>query len=148
MGRLMRFAAVGVLGTGVNLLVMAMLVHGVIDMNYVAAAVVAAEVSIMHNFLLQERFVFRDLRDGISSWRGRLTQHLIFNNAEALVRLPFLILLVEAMHHWALLAQAITLVAAFTARFLFMSRVVYRAKTVKRVARHLASRNRVKEFTA
>jgi dolichol-phosphate mannosyltransferase len=126
MGRMTRFAAVGALGTIVNLAVMALLVGGVADLNYVVAAIIAAEVSILHNFLLQERFVFRDLRDGVHRWPRRLVQHLAFNNAEALLRLPFLVLLVETMHVYALLAQAATLAIAFVARFLFVSRVVYR----------------------
>ncbi len=126
MGRMSRFAAVGLLGAVVNLGVMALLVGGVAELNYVVAAVVAAEVSILHNFLMQERFVFRDLRDGVHSRARRLTQHLVFNNVEALLRLPFLVLLVETMHVYALLAQAVTLVVAFIARFLFVTRVVYR----------------------
>jgi dolichol-phosphate mannosyltransferase len=148
MGRMTRFAAVGALGTVVNLLVMALLVYGLFDINYVVAAVIAAEISILHNFVLQERFVFRDMRDGVNSWWDRLTQHLLFNNAEALVRMPFLILLVETMHVWALPAHAVTLASAFVARFLFVSRVVYRPKPVKRVARHSAPHNRVKEVSA
>lgn len=94
MGRMTRFAAVGALGTIVNLAVMAVLVGGIADLNYVVAAVVAAEISILHNFLMQERFVFRDLRDGVNRWPRRLVQHLAFNNVEALIRLPFLVLLV------------------------------------------------------
>lgn len=146
MGRMTRFAAVGAPGTVGNLLVMALLVHGPFDINYVVAAVIAAEISILHNFVLQERFVFRDMRDGVNSWWSRLTQHLLFNNAEALVRMPFLILLVERMHVWALLAQAVTLAIAFVARFLFVSRVVYRPKPFKWVARRAP--NCVKEVSA
>jgi dolichol-phosphate mannosyltransferase len=127
MGRMSRFAAVGALGTIVNLAVMALLVGGIADLNYVVAAAIAAEVSILHNFLMQERFVFRDLRDGVNRWPRRLAQHLAFNNVEALIRLPFLVLLVETMHIYALLAQAVTLAVAFVARFLFVSRVVYRS---------------------
>jgi putative flippase GtrA len=147
-GRMTRFAAVGALGTVVNLLVMALLVHVLYDINYVVAAVLAAEISILHNFVLQERFVFRDMRDGVNSWWDRLSQHLLFNNAEALVRMPFLILLVEMMHVWALLAQAVTLAVAFVARFLFVSRVVYRPKPAKRVARRRAPHNDVEEVSA
>ncbi|RDV08088.1 GtrA family protein [Arthrobacter sp. RT-1] len=148
LGRMTRFAAVGALGTVVNLLVMALLVHDGVAIGYVAAAVIAAEISILHNFLLQERFVFRDLRDGTQSWQGRLTQHLLFNNVEALIRLPFLILLVETMHVLAVLAQAVTLAIAFIARFLFASRVVYRPKLVKQDARHRAAGDRVEEVSA
>lgn len=125
MSQVTRFAAVGVLGSGVNLLVLALLVHGLFDISYVLAAGIAAEISILHNFVFQERFVFRDRRDGVASVRGRFTRHLLFNNAEALLRLPFLVLLVQTMHLWALFAQAITLAGAFITRFLFMSRVVY-----------------------
>jgi dolichol-phosphate mannosyltransferase len=123
MGRMSRFAAVGAIGTLVNLAVMALLVHAHL-VHYVAAALVAAEVSILGNFLLQERFVFRDLRDG-STRRRRLAQHLLFNNAEALVRLPVLVLLVQSLGLPSVPAQAVTLGVAFLARFLFMSRVVY-----------------------
>ncbi len=138
MGRMSRFAAVGALGTLVNLAVMAALVH-VKMAHYVAAAMVAAEVSILFNFLLQERFVFRDLRDG-STRRRRLGQHLLFNNAEALVRLPFLVLLVQALHAPSVLAQGVTLGCAFLARFLFMSRVVYRPSAAVPERTRVASR--------
>lgn len=148
MGRMTRFAAMGALGTVVNMFVMALLVHGLFDINYVVAAVIAAEISIVHNFVLQERFVFRDMRDGVNSGWDRLIQHLLFNNAEALVRMPILILLVETMHVWTLFAHAVTLASAFVARFLFVSRVLYRPKLVERVARHRAPHNRMKEVSA
>ncbi|MDQ0118027.1 putative flippase GtrA [Pseudarthrobacter defluvii] len=139
-----RFAAVGALGTAVNLLIMAVLVQSQIDIDYLVAAVVAAEISILHNFVLQERFVFRDLRHGSNPWRERLVRHLLFNNAEALARLPLLALLVELMHVWALLAQAVTLAIAFVARFLFVSRVVYRPALVEQSFRGRAVRKHVK----
>lgn len=125
-GGFIRFSAVGALGAVLNLVVMAVLVHGVFDMDYPVAAAIAAEISIMHNFILQERFVFPNVQNGVSCRRLRLTQHLLFNNAEALVRLPFLMLLVQTAHLMAVVAQAVTLAVAFVARFIFISRVVYR----------------------
>jgi dolichol-phosphate mannosyltransferase len=138
MGRMSRFAAVGALGAVVNLTVMALLVHGLFDLSYIVAPVIAAEVSILHNFLLQERFVFRDLREGAQRWSVRLGQQLLFNNAEALVRLPVLMLLVEALLLNSVIGQAITVSVAFAARFLFTARVVYRVRPPR-----LASRNRL-----
>jgi dolichol-phosphate mannosyltransferase len=125
MGRMARFATVGALGTVLNLALMAVLVHGHAT-HYVAAAIAAAETSILFNFLLQERFVFRDVRDGVHSWRGRLIRHLLFNNAETVIRLPFLVLIVQVVGLDSVLAQAMTLAVAFLLRFLFISRVVYR----------------------
>ncbi len=132
MGRMVRFAAVGALGTALNLAVMALLVHG-FGTWYVAAAVVAAELSILSNFLLQERFVFRDLRDEGHTRNRRLAHHLLFNNAEAAVRLPFLVLLVSVLHVPSVLGQGLLLALAFGARFLFASRVVYRPAVVPAV---------------
>ncbi|WP_155850240.1 hypothetical protein [Arthrobacter sp. Br18] len=48
-----------------------------------------------------------------------------FNNAEALLRLPLLVFLVEMLLMNSVAAQAGTLAAAFGLRYLFHSRVVY-----------------------
>ena len=127
MGVMSRFAAVGALGTVVNLVAMAFLLHGFMTSHYVIAAIVAAELSILHNFFMQERFVFRDMRQETSNgWARRFAQHMLFNNTEALVRLPILVLLVERLGLVPLVAQAGTLALAFLIRFIFVTRVVYR----------------------
>lgn len=128
MGRMSRFAVVGGLGTLVNLAIMWALVS--VSVPYLAAAVVAAEVSILHNFLMQERFVFRDMRDGVHGWTARILQFFAFNNLETLLRLPFLVLLVSGVGMFSVWAQAITLAVAFLLRFFFVSRVVYRPAPV------------------
>ena len=126
---------------------MALLVHGLFDLSYIVAAVIAAEVSILHNFLLQERFVFRDLREGAQRWSVRLGQQLLFNNAEAIVRLPVLMLLVEALSLNSVLAQAITLLVVFVARFLFTARVVYRMRPPRLACRNRMAALRLRENT-
>ncbi len=128
MGRMVRFAAVGAIGTVLNLAVLAVLVHGPIAMAYVPAAILAAEVSILHNFFMQERFVFRDLQRG--RWSRRFLQFVGFNNIEAALRVPALVLLVEVLHLGAVPGQALLLAVAFLGRFLFTSRVVYRPAAV------------------
>lgn len=134
MGRMSRFAAVGLLGTVVNLALMALLiqVHGI---HYLVAAALAAEASILFNFALQERFVFQDVTDGMHSLRRRLTTALLYNNAEALIRLPVLALLVQLVQVNVVLLQAVLLAFAFVARFLFMSRVVYRPARPRWISR-------------
>ncbi|MGY1736452.1 glycosyltransferase [Geodermatophilus sp. SYSU D00684] len=125
MGRMSRFAAVGVLGTVLNLLLMGGLLR-MTDLHYVIAAVIATEVAIVHNFLLQERFVFRDLRDGRHRWPVRALLSVVYNNVDTLARLPVLVLLVDLVGLPSVLGQAVTLLLAFLARFLFVSSVVYR----------------------
>jgi dolichol-phosphate mannosyltransferase len=123
MGRMARFAAVGALGTVVNLLVMALLLQ--LGLHYVVAAVVATEVAIAHNFLMQERFVFSDRREGAHSWRRRALTFAAFNNAETLIRLPLLVALVGPAGLQPVLAQGATLAFAFFVRFFFVDQVVY-----------------------
>lgn len=123
MGRMGRFAAVGALGTVLNLVLMAGLIHA--GVHYVVAAVLASEAAILQNFLLQERFVFPDMRDQKPSLYRWLT-FFGFNNVETLVRVPVLIALVSWLSIPSVLAQAATLAFAFLARFLFVTRVVYR----------------------
>jgi dolichol-phosphate mannosyltransferase len=130
--RLTRFASVGALGTVLNLVIMAALMSA--GLHYVLAAVVAIEVTIVTNFLLGERFVFRDQRVGGRPTWVRLGSSLAFNNAEALIKVPVLIALVELLSMHELAAQATVLLAAFFVRFLFTARVIYRTKLFAPVA--------------
>ncbi|WP_334683972.1 GtrA family protein [Arthrobacter sp. CAN_A214] len=126
-GRIGLFAVVGALGTVLNLLIMAtLLVFGV---HYVVAAIAAAELTILSNFLMQERLVFSGVRRSAGAIRTRFLQSVGFNNAEALLRLPVLVLLVEVLLINSVIAQAGTLAAAFGLRYLFHSKVVYVARS-------------------
>jgi dolichol-phosphate mannosyltransferase len=124
-GRMSRFAAVGAFGTVLNLAIMAVLLAT--GVHYLPAAIVATELTILSNFLMQERLVFRDMRGERPYWQ-RLLGFFGFNNIETLVRIPVLILLVEMLHIPGVLAQAVTLAVAFLVRFAFTSRVLYRVR--------------------
>jgi dolichol-phosphate mannosyltransferase len=127
MGKMSRFAAVGALGTVLNLLIMWLLLRET-SLHYLPAAVIATEVAIVHNFVLQERFVFGDLRDNRHPRWLRFIHSMLYNNVDTLVRLPVLAFLVEAMNVPSVLAQGLTLAVAFLARFLFVSTIVYRPR--------------------
>lgn len=119
------FALVGAFGAVLNLVIMwALLGWG---MHYLPAAIVATELTILSNFLMHERLVFRDLRGG-RPLRQRLIASIGFNNAEALLRMPVLVLLVDLLLVPDLAAQAATLAVAFVVRFAFTSRVIYRTR--------------------
>jgi dolichol-phosphate mannosyltransferase len=130
--RITRFASVGALGTVLNLAIMAALMSA--DIHYVLAALVAIEITIVTNFLFGERFVFRDQRAGGRPMWVRLGSSLAFNNAEALVKVPLLMALVELLSIHELIAQATVLLAAFFLRFLFTTRVIYRTELFAPVA--------------
>ena len=110
----------------VNLLIVWALTS--MGVNYVIAAVIGAEVTIIGNFLLIERFVFHDMRHAASSVWWRFAKSFGFNNAEALIRIPIMALMVETWHISSVIATGITLVVAFFVRFVFHSLVVYAPK--------------------
>ncbi len=122
-GKMSMFAVVGGLGAIVNVAIVWALTAMHVD--YIVAAIIAAEVTIIGNFLLLDRFVFRDMTGEASGAWTRFAKSFAFNNAEALIRIPVLALMVETWHISAVVATAITLGVAFIVRFVFHSLVVY-----------------------
>lgn len=122
-GKMSLFALIGVIGAAANLGIMwALTATGV---PYVWAAIIGAEVTIIGNFLLQERFVFADMRTDARALGIRFASSFAFNNVEAALRIPVMALMVESWHISSVLATALSLIVAFFARFLFHSLVVY-----------------------
>jgi dolichol-phosphate mannosyltransferase len=122
-GKMSLFALIGAFGAVVNLAIMWVLIQ--FGVGYIVAAVIAAETTIVGNFLLQERFVFHDMKHEASGVWSRFAKSFAFNNTEALVRIPVIALLVETWHISSVIAAGITLVVAFVLRFVFHSLVVY-----------------------
>lgn len=123
-GRISGFAAIGALGAVANLAIMAVLQH--FGMWYLAAAIIAAVVTIIGNFLLQERLIFNDLRAGARSVWHRFGHTFAFNGTETAIRTTLLWLIVESTTLPSVLVQAVLIVFGFALRFLYQSRVVYK----------------------
>ncbi len=130
-GRVGLFAVVGGVGTVLNLLIMGVLL--LLGTHYVVAALIAAELTILSSFFMQEKLVFAGDRRTASDLRVRILQSVGFNNVEALLRIPILVLLVEMLSLNSILAQAGTLAAAFVIRYLFHSKIVYRKRVTSPV---------------
>lgn len=131
-GRLSGFAAVGAFGAVANILIVAFLTS--MGMPYLGAAVIAAEVTIIGNFLLLERLVFSDLRDEAGSVWRRFATSFTFNNIESAIRIPIAGLAVSAGLMSGTIATAITLAIAFIVRFTFHSLVVYAPRRSAKVS--------------
>jgi len=142
-GKMSGFAIIGGLGAIANLLIVWALTEA--GMHYMPAAIIAAEVTIVANFMLQDRFVFGDMVDQASSRWVRFGKSFAFNNVEAVVRIPMMGLLVETWHISSVLATAITLAIAFVARYAFHALVVYapnRSRIAQSKSRRLAEIDR------
>ncbi|MDL5352839.1 glycosyltransferase family 2 protein [Microbacterium sp. zg-YB36] len=131
-GRMSAFALVGGFGAIVNLVIMWGLIR--LGVEYVVAAVIASELTIIGNFLLLEYLVFADMRSESGRMRHRFVQSFLFNNLEAVIRIPIMWMLVESTNIPSVLAAALTLVAAFVVRFVFHALVVYAPKRTTVVA--------------
>jgi len=122
-GKMSLFALIGATGAVANIAIVWLLTS--LGMGYIWAAIIAAEATIIGNFLLAERFVFADMRGRAAGLARRFLASFTFNNAEAAIRIPVLALMVESWQISSVLATAITLALAFVGRFVFHSLVVY-----------------------
>ncbi|GAA3201688.1 glycosyltransferase family 2 protein [Microbacterium terregens] len=122
-GKMSLFAVIGGLGALVNVAIVWALTQ--LGVNYIVAAIIASELTIIGNFLLQERFVFQDMKGEASGVWSRFIKSFTFNNTELLIRIPIVALMVSGGHISAVIATAITLFVAFIVRFVFHSLVVY-----------------------
>ena len=143
-GKMSLFAIIGGLGAIANIAIVWALTGAGVD--YIAAAIVAAETTIIANFLLIERFVFQDMRGEASGVWSRFAQSVTFNNVELLVRIPVVALMVSSGHITAVVATALTLVVAFVLRFVFHALVVYAPRKVS--AQPSRARHFVEELDA
>lgn len=125
-GRLSPFALIGALGAVLNLAILAGL-QG-LGVHYLPAVIWANVVTIVINFLLQERFVFADLREGAHGFWGRFVRSFAFNGTEAAVRTLLLWWIVERAVPHPELVQAVLILVAFVVRFVFQAQVVYRPR--------------------
>ncbi|MFS0866177.1 glycosyltransferase [Microbacterium sp. 179-B 1A2 NHS] len=131
-GRMSAFALVGGFGAIANLVIMWGLIR--LGLDYVPAAVIASAVTIVTNFFLLEYLVFADMRSESGRMRSRFLKSTTFNGLEAIIRIPVLSVLVEGAHVPAVLAAALTLIAAFVVRFMFHALIVYAPKRTRRAA--------------
>ncbi|WP_308291596.1 glycosyltransferase [Microbacterium sp. G2-8] len=122
-GKMSAYALIGAVGAVANVAIVWALTA--LGMGYLWAAIVAAEVTIVGNFLLAEHFVFRDLRGQARAFWRRFAISFTFNNVESAVRIPIMAVMVERLGMASPVATAITLAVAFLVRFTFHSLVVY-----------------------
>ncbi|ELT45934.1 GtrA family protein [Arthrobacter nitrophenolicus] len=130
--RVFRFAMIGAFGTVLNILIMMALVAAGVD--YILAAIVAGETTIVTNFLLQEKIAFADLGKRRRPFLHRFLHSFTFNTFEAVARIPLLWMLVEYVHMPSPVAQAGTLCASFFVRYAYHLKMVYALEKVPMVA--------------
>ncbi|HSN11600.1 MAG TPA: GtrA family protein, partial [Propionibacteriaceae bacterium] len=125
-GRALAFAAAGATGILVNSAALWTFVE-VMRLPLLLAAALATQVSTTWNFVLIDRLVYPGPKG-----RATLTRFLGFavvNNVVLLLRLPLLSWLTWTVSLTYLVANVVTLVAAFLARFLISDRFLFRSRS-------------------
>jgi glycosyltransferase involved in cell wall biosynthesis len=121
-----RFGLVGATGLVVNTLALALL-SDVLGMWYLAAAILATQVSTLWNFVLTDRWVFGQI-DPALGLGGRLLSFFVLNNTALLLRVPLLYLLVDALGANYLVANVVSLLALCVVRFGVADSMIWAAK--------------------
>lgn len=110
-----RFAVVGIIGIGVNALALLAFTEW-LHIHYAISAILASQVSTLHNFILTELWVF----GGRDSRRHVITRYLAFNalNLSTLVvRVPILVLFTEWAGLHYLISNLIAIGVTFGLRY-------------------------------
>lgn len=93
-------------------------------MHYLPAEIVANQFGVAWNFLLIEHLCFRDRRQH-RHWWDRAGRFALLANADLVLRIPLIALLVGRFGMSALTATALALVTTFVLRFAGTEALVY-----------------------
>jgi len=124
--RWLKFNAVGLLGVGLQLAVLAVLVGG-LGMDYLPATALAVESALLHNFLWHERFTWADrTQAAIGGWVRRF---ICFHAANGVISLSgnlfFMPLLVQGLHLPLLPANLVSIAACSLLNFAASEELVF-----------------------
>ncbi|MGI5437466.1 glycosyltransferase [Streptomyces shenzhenensis] len=95
-----------------------------LGLHYVPAEILANQLGVAWNFLLIEQLLFRDRR-AHRRWWDRAGRFALLANADLVLRIPLIALLVGRFGTGALPATALALVTTFALRFLGTEALVY-----------------------
>ncbi|MEU2063081.1 polyprenol monophosphomannose synthase [Streptomyces sp. NPDC013455] len=122
LARLIGFGLIGVSGFLPNLLGLYLLTA--LGLHYLPAEILANQLGVAWNFLLIEQLLFRDRR-AHRRRRDRLGRFALLANADLVLRIPLIALLVDRFGVGALPATALALVLTFVLRFVGTEALVY-----------------------
>ncbi|CAL9565579.1 glycosyltransferase [Streptomyces griseomycini] len=138
--RMVVFGLIGLTGFLPNLAALWALTEA--GMHYLPAEIVANQFGVAWNFLLIERLLFRERRLH-RHWADRTARFALLANADLVLRLPLIALLVGRFGVAALPATALALVITFVLRFVGTEALVYLPRRTPKkspVAHHQESR--------
>ncbi|MFJ3926598.1 glycosyltransferase [Streptomyces sp. NPDC090022] len=120
--RMIGFGLIGLSGFVPNLAALWLLTGA--GMHYLPAEILANQAGVLWNFVLIEALLFRDRRRH-RHWADRLGRFALLANADLLLRIPLIAVLVDRFGMAVLPATALALVTTFVLRFAATEALVY-----------------------
>lgn len=133
LARMIGFGLIGLSGFVPNLAALWLLTRA--GMHYLPAEIVANQAGVLWNFLLIETLLFRDRRRH-RHWADRIGRFALLANADLLLRIPLIAVLVAQLGMDVLPATALALVTTFVLRFAATEALVYLPRTARTAGRH------------
>ncbi|MBO0656916.1 GtrA family protein [Streptomyces triculaminicus] len=122
LARMLVFGLIGLTGFLPNLLGLTLLTAA--GLHYLPAEIAANQAGVLWNFLLTEAVLFRDRR-AHRSRADRLARVAVLANADLLLRIPLIALLVGGLGLGVLPATALALLTTFVLRYAATEALVY-----------------------
>ncbi|KUN26152.1 dolichol-phosphate mannosyltransferase [Streptomyces antibioticus] len=129
LARMVVFGLIGLTGFVPNLVALWALTH--LGLHYLPAEIVANQFGVAWNFYLIEKVLFRDRRRH-RHWADRTVRFALLANADLVLRIPLIALLVTHFGLSALPATALALVITFVLRFVGTEALVYLPRRTRR----------------
>ena len=122
----LRYNAIGVMGVGVQILVL-ILLTSLFEMNYFVATLIAVQCALIHNFFWHQRWTWRTNMS--LSKKESFRRFLRFNSSSGTIsmigNLGFTALLVQAIHLPYIFCNLLAIGACNIANFLFAHNFVF-----------------------
>ena len=112
LGRIVRFGCVGLIGVGVNSALLWLLTDGA-HFYYLASSVVATEVAILSNFVLNQHWTFASINDG-RPWVEKLMKFNVVSFSGLVVTVSLLFVLKQFAGLNYLVANTLAVASAAT----------------------------------
>ncbi|MBE0516732.1 MAG: GtrA family protein [Methanophagales archaeon] len=126
--RLIKFSIVGVIGAGINTGFLWVLTD-VAGLFYLFSAVVAIEIAILMQFLMNDRWTFKETKtQHIGQFIRRIFKSNVWRSGGLAVNVGVLYLLTEYMGVYYLLSNIVGIICAFLLNYILESRLTWGIK--------------------
>ena len=126
--RLIKFSIVGVIGAGINTGFLWFLTD-VAGLFYLFSAVVAIEIAILMQFLMNDRWTFKETKtQHIEQFITRIFKSNVWRSGGLAVNIGVLYLLTEYMGVYYLLSNIVGIICAFLLNYILESRLTWGIK--------------------